>query len=390
MSNNFNHPTQLEGDALLQFQAHMSKCTIEAGALQKVSPFLEQQGYKRIQLVVDSNTYLAAGKQLEQLLQKNKFSVYRTELIANKVGDIAADEQSIIQLLLDLQQNKAEVVIAVGGGTIHDITRYAAYTHGISFIAVPTAPSVDGFNSMGAPIITRGYKRTIQSIGPEAVFADLDVLVKAPRLLIAAGYGDILGKYTSLFDWKFGVLTNDEPFLQSSDTITQQALQLCVAHTAQIARRDEEGIALLTRGLMESGVAMLILGTSRPASGAEHHLSHYWEMEYIKQGKKQLLHGAKVGCSCIEISALYHQLAKEDWGLSSLNKRIQDNWDTIKQNLQTIPQADELKALLAEVGGPAHYSELGIPEQLALKSLQEAHQVRPERFTLLHARNLEQ
>ena len=387
--NNNLHLSHLDEDSLTQFQAHMSICTIEAGALQKVAPYLEQQGYQRIQLVVDGNTYSAAGKQLEQLLQRNHFTVFRTDLVANAVGDIVADEQSLIQLLLDLQQHKAEVVIAIGGGTIHDITRYAAYTHGISFIAVPTAPSVDGFNSKGAPIISRGYKITIQSIGPEAVFADLNLLVKAPRSMIAAGYGDILGKYTSLFDWRFGVLTNDEPYMQSSEIITRNALKLCVDHTSQIARRDEEGIALLTRGLMESGVAMLMFGKSHPASGAEHHLSHFWEMDYIKQGKKQLLHGAKVGCSCIEISSLYHQLGKEDWGLSSANMRIQQNWDAIKHHLQSIPQAHELKALLAEVGGPTHYSELGISQSLVAASLLEAHNVRPERFTLLHARNSE-
>jgi glycerol-1-phosphate dehydrogenase [NAD(P)+] len=309
---------------------------------------------------------------------------------------VLADEASLIQLILDIQRVHAEVVIAVGGGTIHDIVRYCAYTTQIPFISVPTAPSVDGFNSKGAPILIRGEKKTIPAIGPDAIFADLDILMKAPPALVAAGFGDMLGKYTSLFDWKFGSLTAEEPYLQTASEITRAALLRCVNQVEQIASRQEEGIHTLIGALIESGLAMLLFGQSHPASGAEHHLSHYWEMEYIRLGKRQLIHGAKVGVAAIEISRLYHQIADEGsrpWeGIRSAEHsgqahQIVNQWDEISKELQQIPNEAELRELLRQVSGPLSAAELSVDEELLGRSLREAHHVRPERSTLLRAYN---
>src|SRR5690606_34987222 len=176
----------------------------------------------------DDQTYAAAGKDLERSLQQKRISILTTSITANGMNDVIADEASIIELLLDIQQHDAVVVIAVGGGTIHDIVRYASFTAGIGFISVQTLPSVAGFNSKGAPIIIRGYKKTILTHGPEAVFADLNILSNAPQPMIAAGFGDLIGKYTSLFDWKFGALTNGEDYSDDAAAITSSALQLCV------------------------------------------------------------------------------------------------------------------------------------------------------------------
>lgn len=206
--------------------------------------------------------------------------------------------------------------------------------------------------------------------------------------MVAAGFGDMIGKYTSLFDWRFGSLTNNEPFLQKSESITQQALNRCVQHVSLIAKRDEEGIASLTSALIESGVAMLIFGKSHPASGAEHHLSHFWEMEYIELGKKQLLHGAKVGVACIQISKLYRQLKEEQFGKrAKVRESITRNWHEIITRIEQIPTEAELTSLLSMVGGPTGMNELGVSEDLFMRSLQGAHLIRPERYTLLHAWN---
>ncbi|MGV2686274.1 iron-containing alcohol dehydrogenase, partial [Clostridium perfringens] len=152
----------------------------------------------------------------------------------------------------------------------------------------------------------RGQKKTMPAIGPSAIFAEDDILMAAPPQLTAAGFGDMLGTPTSLFDWKFGSLVADEPYLQISADITRSALNQCVNGVEQIGKRTEEGVRILMGALVESGLAMLLFGQSHPASGSEHHLSHYWEMEFIRIGEKQLLHGAKVGAACVEISTLYH------------------------------------------------------------------------------------
>ncbi|GIP15877.1 glycerol-1-phosphate dehydrogenase [NAD(P)+] [Paenibacillus montaniterrae] len=371
----------------VQASIGMDKIVIEAGALQLVAPYVLQH-FQRIMLVVDEHTYKVAGQQLEGELKRDAQSLHTVFITPNIVDDVVADEQSLIELSLAAKQHKPEVLVAVGSGTLHDITRMVGYLFELPFISVPTAPSVDGFNSKGAPIIVRGEKKTIVSIGPNAVFADLHILQAAPRRLIAAGFGDILGKYTSLFDWKFGCLTNAEPYMEQAYTITKQALHKCVHAASLIEAGDQEGIAYLMSGLIESGIAMLIFGKSHPASGAEHHVSHYWEMSFIKQGRKQLLHGAKVGVSCILIAELYHRLAAEDFGLrQGVRDSVRENWQQIKELVAEMPSAVALKEMLGKVGGATTVTELGISQELAEEALRSAHHVRPERYTLLHAFN---
>ncbi|GAB6928670.1 sn-glycerol-1-phosphate dehydrogenase [Paenibacillus sp. JCM 10914] len=369
---------------------------VQAAALREIADFLDSQSWVSVLLVVDANTYNAAGRQLERLLLEAGIRTQVTQLLPDRKGDVIADEASLIQALLDIQQSGSQVVLAVGGGTIHDISRYAAYTTGIPFVSVPTAASVDGFTSRGAPIIVRGEKKTIPAIGPSAIFADVDILMQAPTELTAAGFGDILGKHTSLFDWMFGHLAAEEPHLQIAADMTAAALRDCVQAVDQIAGRSEEGIRILMEALIQSGLAMLLFGQSHPASGSEHHLSHYWEMEYIRQGEKQLLHGAKVGAASVEIAKLYHHIGEN--GLihtadhadvqRPYSERIARHWDVIRRNIAAIPPPSELSDLMRIAGGPASVSELSIGDELLNRSLREAHKVRFNRYTLLHAYNV--
>jgi len=355
---------------------------VSGGALRSVAPYLKERGYRQVAIAADKRTYEAAGRRIEEDAAGLGLAVRTTLIEPDRQDDVIADEASLIQLILALREDGAEVVVAAGSGTLHDISRFAAYAVGIPFVSAPTAPSVDGFNSVGAPLILRGEKKTIGAIGPSAIFADLDVLAKAPDAMIAAGFGDMLGKITSLFDWTYGSLAGGEPFDREVFERTERALEQCVACADEIGRRSPRGIETLTRALLESGFAMLRFGQSHPASGAEHHLSHYWEMELLRLGKRQLLHGAKVGVACGLVSDLYHRLAEEEPGLfpEAVRRELLDA-------VARIPSGDRLRELLARAGGPTSPGELGIGEELLSRSLREAHRVRLGRRTLLRAYN---
>ncbi|TFE25792.1 sn-glycerol-1-phosphate dehydrogenase [Cohnella luojiensis] len=355
---------------------------IEAGAIRQVAPYLLRNRLQRISIAADSNTFEVVGRVLGQLIENAGMNVCITLINPDKQGDVIADEASVVQLELDLKQSSAEIVLAVGSGTLHDIARFSAYAVGIPFVSVPTAPSVDGFNSIGAPLIIRGEKKTIAAIGPSAIFADLDLLTKAPDGMIAAGFGDMLGKYTSLFDWKFGSLAGGEPYSEAVAEQTRHALQLCVDNCEEIEKRSPKGIEILTRALIESGFAMLKFGQSHPASGAEHHLSHYWEMEFMRLGRRQILHGAKVGVACAEISRLYHGLA-----IDSPELFPEEHRQTLLEEIDRIPGEHAIKQLLLKVGGPTSPEQLGVSGDLLSLSMREAHHIRSNRHTLLKKYN---
>ncbi|MBW4080178.1 sn-glycerol-1-phosphate dehydrogenase [Paenibacillus sp. S150] len=369
---------ELEGGGAFALPRYI---VVEAGALKQVPAFIAAEGWKQPLVVADGHTLKAAGAGLIQECREAGIPAQTILVLPNAQGDVIADEASVVQVLLDIQKHKADSIIAAGSGTLHDIARYAAYTAAIPFASVPTAPSVDGFTSNGSPLIIRGNKLTIPAAGPAAIFADTELLRMAPAPMIAAGFGDMLGKYTSLFDWKFGRLTADEPYSSVVAAITEQALLACVTHAEEIGNHTELGIRVLTGALIESGLAILLFGQSHCASGAEHHLSHYWEMEYIRAGRRQLLHGAKVGVACAEISTLYHDLA----GSQGLENKEQ--WRQVLEEIGKLPSPGTLRALLRTVHGPSSLEELGVDEELLRRSLAEAHLIRMNRHTLLRARN---
>jgi glycerol-1-phosphate dehydrogenase [NAD(P)+] len=358
---------------------------LDRGVIRKVAPYLREQGYRQILLVADDHTYAAAGEQLMGLLEVAGVKTRVVLIQPDAQGDVVADEIAIVQLLLEIRPDETDALLAVGSGTIHDIVRFAAHKTGKPFVSVPTAPSVDGFTSAGAPLIVRGVKKTVPAVPPVAIFADLDILMAAPQRLVAAGFGDMLGKYTSLFDWKFSHLTAGEPYDEQAAAITERALRSCVSHAEAIGARTEEGIRALMTALIESGIAMLLFGQSHPASGAEHHLSHYWEMEYLRQGRRALLHGAKVGVACAEIARVYHA-AGEGTLPGAEPAALREHREQVRAWLRDLPGEAELRGLLRQAGGPSTLAELGVGEELFARSLREAHRVR-DRRTLLRALN---
>ncbi|WP_088032214.1 sn-glycerol-1-phosphate dehydrogenase [Evansella clarkii] len=347
-------------------------------AFSMLRSFLSKKIYKNVLLVHDKNTWEAAGAKIFAILSEEGFNVKGSLIPQNSQGDVIADEEAIVHALLDADQ-ETEVFIAVGAGTIHDITRFVSFKMGLPFISVPTAPSVDGFNSKGAPIVVKNKKITFQTHAPIGLFADTKVLCNAPQEMLAAGFGDMLGKYTSLADWRFGHLTGGEPYCEAAATMTEEALKNCIKYADLIAEKKEEGIIELMNALIKSGLAMSLFGNSHPASGGEHHLSHFWEMRFLEEGRKQLLHGVKVGVSCALIADHYKEQKENLLEASSETGSMK-----IEEIIAWIPHGSILRESLKKIGGSATLEDIGIEESLFSDSLASAHLIRDRKTMLRH------
>lgn len=239
---------------------------VRDGALESVVPYLNQQDYRHVTLIEDEHTSAAAGTKVAELIREAGLTVDVVRLPPNAVGDVIADETYIMKVLLGVA-DKSQAVLAVGSGTIHDLVRFVCYKMNRPFLSVPTAASVDGFTSAGAPLIVDGSKQTFQAVPPEAIFADLSVLANAPQTMTAAGFGDMLGKFTSLADWHVSRDLGNEPFSPVANRITEEALRDCVEHVDEIAAGSKVGVEVLMNALIASGISMLMIDHSRPASG---------------------------------------------------------------------------------------------------------------------------
>lgn len=281
----------------------LKKFLMEKNALSRICEVVNSLGdYKNVVMICDENTYRVAGRIVEEFIQ------LKQKIVLSPNG-LHADEHAVY-LVEDTLNSSCDLLLAVGSGTIHDITRYVAYEKGLQFVSVPTAPSVDGFVSSVCAMTWKGVKRTLTAVPPLALVADSDVMTNAPLKMINSGIGDMLGKYIALFDWKISSMLTGEYYCDYVASLMKSALDQVVSNIEKIKTRDVHAIESLTYGLILSGLAMQMTGNSRPASGAEHHISHLIEMGVVSKNNTAL-HGEKVGVATVLVLKKYHQATEQ-------------------------------------------------------------------------------
>jgi glycerol-1-phosphate dehydrogenase [NAD(P)+] len=270
--------------------------------------------------------------------------------------------------------NAAEYVLAVGSGTLNDMAKSVATRAGIPSGVLPTAASMDGYCSAGAALMREGFKVTDTVNPPAHVLVDADVIRTAPRIMTAAGFGDIVGKYTCLADWQLSHIINGEPIHKEAFAMMEQAREACMGAYEGLVRNESEAIEKLTSALLKAGLSMAMCGNSRPASGSEHHQSHFLEMDFARRGLPIPAHGVKVGLGTMISLELYHYL--------SMAKVPCRAYQKVWALADTLPSPDDVRRLLAGVGCPVRFRDIGVTREQMRQMLAKAHTVR-DRYTVL-------
>lgn len=333
---------------------------VGSGVMQELPGILRDLGASHIFLVTDNYTYEAAGRQVEQLLDQAGLAyhkrVFQTEtpLVPNEYA---------LGSVLAAMTSQDDMLLAVGSGTLNDVTKYVSARTGIPYVIAATAPSMDGYASTVAPTILDGFKTTLPAVYPAAIVADVDILKDAPMPMLTAGFGDIIGKFTSLADWRLSHQLNGEYYCPEVAGVIEAAVETCAANAQALAQREPQAIQAVTEALILSGLAMGMVGVSRPASGAEHQMAHYWEMDALRRGEEHPLHGNAVGVGTVLAASLYEMAA-----------------EYLPQGFAA-PDKGQILACLQAAGSCADPKELGIRRELCLESLLHAMELR-DRFTV--------
>ena len=240
-------------------------------------------------------------------------------------------------------------LIAVGGGSIIDVAKLASYRLGVPFISFPTTASHDGIASANASIRDLGAKTSIKALPPVAVIADVNVIKTAPYRYLAAGVGDMISNLTAVKDWQLAHRLKGEYYSEYAASLSLMSAKMVMKNADIIRLGNEESVRKVVKGLISSGVAMSIAGSSRPASGAEHLFSHALDMI----APKPALHGEQCGVGTILMAYLH--------GLK---------WEHIRETLK-------------RVGAPTNAYEMGIEPGYIIEALTVAHTIRPGRYTIL-------
>ena len=391
-------------------------CVLKENVHIDLLKWLKENEYKKVAVFCDENT----AKYIVNFESAADICVLK--------GNVHATEVYAAEAIEYTKKQNAEILIACGSGSIHDITRYTAHELNLPFVSYPTAASVDGFMSGIAAMTWYGQKHSFPSTPPIAVFADHTVCAQAPERLTASGVGDVLGKYVSLFDWEVANILTGEYICDTIKQLTNDAVtevRKAIANRGKLSHLDYTRNVLYA--LLISGLAIQLTGNSRPCSASEHHMSHIWEMELINK-ETDGLHGEQVAIGTLLVMDKYDKAMKQGLDYNKIRNidlvkvfdpdylepvygkltegirkenmpkgtpesssllgiRINDEKavdEAIRAAYAKIPSIEELRELMQKADCVTKLSDIDLPDDPAFieKSLQYAPYVR-DRLTLL-------
>ncbi len=311
---------------------------IYSGLTKDTGKILLDAGFPtNILLVADENTLgVAENEGLTASLAASGFTVKK--LIYSNMMYARIEQMREVEALLE----DVDGVISCGTGSLNDICRVASFEKDKKFCIFATAPSMDGFASDTAPIIENNFKVSWFVRQPMVILADTKILANAPTELKAAGFGDMVAKYIGIVDWQISNLLIGEYYCPAIAELTMTAVKKMVALADKVTGNDEEAAGAIMEALVLSGLAMKLALSSRPASGAEHVVSHYWECYKLARGIWPEFHGKKVGVATLVINKIYRNIAERIEAIDP--KKDAPVWEDVYKHFsaEQIPEVEKL------------------------------------------------
>ncbi|MFC8276998.1 iron-containing alcohol dehydrogenase family protein [Streptomyces sp. NPDC057271] len=255
-----------------------------------------------------------------------------------------------VKLAEAIRGQRYDAVVALGGGKIIDVTKYAAARVGLPLVAIATNLSHDGICS---PVSTLDNDNGRGSYGvptPIALVIDLDVIRDAPVRYVRSGIGDAVSNLSAIADWELSHRETGEPVDGLAAAMARSAGEAVLRHPGGVG--DDDFLVTLSEGLVMSGIAMSISGDTRPSSGACHEISHAFDLLFPQRAAS---HGEQCGLGA---AFAMHLRGAADGSLGIV--------ETLRRH-----------------GLPVTPEEMGFSVDEFVQAVSFAPQTRPGRFTIL-------
>ena len=321
-------------------------------ATQQIAELCSRIGSGDNVLVVDDKkTKKLSGDEIRNILSKANYNVKEVVVSAPTVNEV----NNVINYS---SKNNIKLLLGVGGGSVIDVTKLAAYELKKPFVSVPTSAAHDGIASPRASLKHSKGAVSKTAVSPLAVLADTKIIMKAPYKMLASGCADVISNISAVMDWELAHRLKGEEFSTHGAVLARTAAEMLIQNVDDIRPASEESVWLGVKAMIVSGVAMSVAGNTRPASGAEHMFSHM--LDHLGPGillkgrrYKKPLHGEQCGVGAIMMIYLHG-----------------GDWELIKRTLK-------------KIGAPTSSEELGVSKKKIIEALIRAHEIRPERYTIL-------
>jgi glycerol-1-phosphate dehydrogenase [NAD(P)+] len=269
---------------------------VKPTAIDRMGIYLRRFEHRRVALMTSEGLPAEIVRRLTDALASESIdTIGPLEIVDNDFGQA-------ISLFKGLS-SAATAVVGLGGGKALDVAKYVAFLAKKPYFAVPTSLSNDGFCSPQASLMIDGKRRSLPAAMPFGVAIDTAVCAAAPRNLTLSGVGDLAAKFTAIRDWKLAFHQTGEPVNDFAALLSDGTVHAFMGRP----HLDAEGMRLLGTSLLLNGIAMEVCGSSRPASGSEHLISHALD----ELSRRPRLHGLQVGVATYLISLLQRNESEE-------------------------------------------------------------------------------
>lgn len=386
---------------------------IGSGLVHKVGEILKENDFeKTLLLVADRNTLKAAEGIVESLSGYDvEYHIYDTIRVAT-MDHVRELEAKI--------EGRDISVLSVGTGSVNDPCRLAAANKGKKLCIFATAPSMDGFASDSSPIVDKGFKFSYPAKSPEVIIGDTKILAAAPSELKSAGFGDMIAKYVAIIDWRVSELLTNEVCCDRVCALTREAVDELMRLADKVCENDEHTAGKIFEALLKTGIGMSFTHTSRPASGAEHVISHLLECVELRDGIIPNYHGDDVGVATLMMLKFYNELAEHeeidadyenvDWNeiysfFGSMEddarranepdniidkvdpKELKARWSEIRDIIHSVPSYEECYEAMKKAGCKLTVADIGKNEELFRQCTKYSPYMR-RRLTILRMQDM--
>lgn len=350
---------------------------------------------KNCLVIADTRTWEVAGKTVRVLMESAGIDAVGY-ILEDRDGESPVADDVTKDDLLE-RAPEADMYLAVGSGVINDLVKWVSFLRNKPYLTIPTAASMNGYGSANVAATVDGLKVLFHADACQALFADPNIINNAPEEMTTSGLGDVLAKSVSSADWKLNKILFDDYYCQYSVDLLKDLEPIYLNNPEGIRGKDPEALKALFEALLYSSIAMTITGTSSPASGGEHLISHTLDMIANRDGRNHDFHGRQVGVGSILCAALYEKVMDLDkpvlrdlppainsgfWGslspvveveykkklerVGGVTEFLEDpkKWQALKDGIQPgLVAANTLKNCLAKAGGAHSYRQIRVNGQ---------------------------